>query len=191
MKLLQPPLLWLLDMNVSALKAKCSAEQGVEDAGKEISQMVQISQQPSPWSPLSAAASGFELGSSSSALSSLLSTLQICGGAPSFTPRAPDIAQTLAVPPTHLRLISFDGFLLIPAQGVHNSSSLSSSVETTRQVLTSAGKFTAFKGPDVEALLIVPNTFFQLAIQLYDGLDQPVAVGACSSVLHNPLGMHG
>ncbi|GIL87669.1 hypothetical protein Vretifemale_15684, partial [Volvox reticuliferus] len=42
--------------------------------------------------------------------------------------------------------------------------------------LTSVDDGSTFRGKDIEALVIAPNTLFDLSIQLYDGLGQPVTV---------------
>ncbi|GIL68217.1 hypothetical protein Vafri_21474 [Volvox africanus] len=118
---------------------------------------------------------------------SLINTIRACLYTPTQSSMNEDEgAMALAVPATHMRLISFDGVLLVPAEGGNGSSSSSEGnpTQTPSSVTgTAAGPYlssiddgSTFHGTDIKALIVRPNTFFNLKIQLYDGLGRPVTV---------------
>ncbi|GIL87677.1 hypothetical protein Vretifemale_15681, partial [Volvox reticuliferus] len=191
----QLPLLWLQDLRASSLLANCSSSSDVRstDEQKDISRLIRrlmparLGPTPAASPPVSATSmiEGYE--DDQNLLPALLSTMQACRY--TTTPSLPDEeegAMALAVPATHMRLISFDGLILVPAKGGSSSRSSggnltqiqSTSTNGTAAVpyLTSIDDGSTFRGKDIEALVIAPNTLFDLSMQLYDGLGQPVTV---------------
>ncbi|GIL61534.1 hypothetical protein Vafri_15963 [Volvox africanus] len=191
----QLPLLWLQDLGASSLVANCTTSSSnvltTTDEKKEISGLVRHLMSARMGPTLKAPGSvdspveGFEDGQN--LLPSLINTIRACLYTPTQSSMNEDEgAMALAVPATHMRLISFDGVLLVPAEGSNGSSSSSEGnpIQTPSSVTgTAAGPYlssiddgSTFREKDIKALIVRPNTFFNLTIQLYDGLGQPVTV---------------
>ncbi|GIL68874.1 hypothetical protein Vafri_22131, partial [Volvox africanus] len=191
----QLALLWLQDLRASSLVANCTTSSSnvltTTDEQKEISGLVRHLMSARMGPTLKAPGSvdspveGFEDGQN--LLPSLINTIRACLYTPTQSSMNEDEgAMALAVPATHMRLISFDGVLLVPAEGGNGSSSSSEGnpTQTPNSVTgTAAGPYlssiddgSTFHRTDIKALIVRPNTLFNLTIQLYDGLGQPVTV---------------
>ncbi|GIL68216.1 hypothetical protein Vafri_21474 [Volvox africanus] len=189
------PLLWVQDLRASSLVANCTTSSSnvltTTDEKNEISGLVRHLMSARMGPTLKAPGSvdspveGFEDGQN--LFPSLINTIRACLYTPTQSSMNEDEgAMALAVPATHMRLISFDGVLLVPAEGGNGSSSSSEGnpTQTPSSVTgTAAGPYlssiddgSTFHGTDIKALIVRPNTFFNLKIQLYDGLGRPVTV---------------
>ncbi|GIM11112.1 hypothetical protein Vretimale_14631, partial [Volvox reticuliferus] len=114
------PLIWLQDLSASALLVNCSTPVSSANDQKSISQLLQnllqaratgISAKAPPPAPIPSAESSY--GGNTNLLSFLTHMLHECRGSPDEL----EGAMALAVPATHMRLISFDGLILVPAKG--------------------------------------------------------------------------
>ncbi|GLI63810.1 hypothetical protein VaNZ11_006907 [Volvox africanus] len=150
------PLIWMRDLNASALLVNCAATGSRSINGDLINKTQQEYLQHVP-PPAPNPAAETNNGGNANLPPFLKRMLSTCGNSSGQH----GAAMALAVPATHMRLISFGGVLLVPTKGV--------------QVLRSAG-YSTFDAEDIKALVVKPNTFFDLGVQLYDGLDQPVFV---------------
>ncbi len=139
----------------------------------------------------------------SALLSQLVSMLQACDG---YSVSNSSQAMALAVPATHMRLTGFNGTILIKKltsssssdpssllvnagppsaiftrgaeQQIASSSAISSSdVGSGSSGRSSNASGTSFRGENIQALVVAPNAYFNLSVQLYDDLGQPVSTG--------------
>ncbi|GIL61377.1 hypothetical protein Vafri_15845 [Volvox africanus] len=152
------PLIWMRDLDASSLLANCLTTGG--DSSIDTAQFLEEWQQARTTGlkaprPASNPAAETNNGDNANVLF-LKQRLSACRNT-----GQQDVAMPLAVPATHMRLFSFGGVLLVPAEG--------------GTILRSVGHST-FRESDIGALVVKPNTFFNLGVQLYDGLDQPVFV---------------
>ncbi|GIL61375.1 hypothetical protein Vafri_15845 [Volvox africanus] len=152
------PLIWMRDLDASSLLANCLTTGG--DSSIDTAQFLEEWQQARTTGlkaprPASNPAAETNNGDNANVLF-LKQRLSACRNT-----GQQDAAMPLAVPATHMRLFSFGGVLLVPAEG--------------GTILRSVGHST-FRESDIGALVVKPNTFFNLGVQLYDGLDQPVFV---------------
>ncbi|GLI63811.1 hypothetical protein VaNZ11_006909 [Volvox africanus] len=196
----QPPLIWLQDLRASSLLATCTPSSSsssnvstTSDEQKDIAQFVR-QLMPSRMGPTLTATppgsvnfpvEGYE--NDENLLPAMNKSSKAC---------------PFAVPATHIRLISFNGVLLVPAKGGSGSSGSSggnptqmpSSITCTacRPYLSSINDGMTFREKDIEVLIVSPDTFFNLQIQLYDGHSQPVTFDTPTSsvsvhILPNPV----
>jgi hypothetical protein len=84
-------------------------------------------------------------------------------------------ALAVAVPATHLRVMSLRGALVLPTDEGNGSNG-----GGPKYLNSTGGR--AFAQEDIRALVIAPNQVFDLEVQLFDGLGQPVVTGGCGAV---------
>ncbi|GLI63818.1 hypothetical protein VaNZ11_006922 [Volvox africanus] len=187
----QPSLIWLQDLRASSLLANCTPSSSSSSSSSNVSMTTDEQEEiaglvrqrmgstlttTTPGS-VNFPVEGYE--DDQNLLSALIKLMQDCLSTPTPSP-------ILAVPATHMRLISFNGVLLVPAKGGNGSSGSSGENPTqmpSNITCTACGPYlssiddgSTFRGKDIEVLIVRPDTFFNLRIQLYDGLGQPVTV---------------
>ncbi|GLC74739.1 hypothetical protein PLESTF_001550200 [Pleodorina starrii] len=191
------PLLWLQDLSASSLQASCSSLSSIDsnsssgggDADSEALGIAQIIQQriqarhsaaastaaaaaaitataaspPPPPPPPQQEPKG-NVATYANSLPLLLKMLKACGEDPEAQQAAGVLP--LAVPATHMRVMNISGALLLPHVGTAGA--------PPQYLHSTDGR--AFSEADIRALVVAPNIAFDLQIQLFDSLGQPVVI---------------